>query len=187
MANEGGQRSVVGPMGSSSLSLPSVERAMQERQEDGTLGSSSRDGGARTSKSGRSGRSGAERERDRDGRATPTLTVGGTTGASRPRQSNVGLGLTSPSLGAGGDPMDRASGHSGSGGHSRPTSPAAGGAQSPTGATTPGGGVQTPKQSEVLHSFFQSLLKEKSTSSPTPGARTSRGPGGAGVGTGERR
>lgn len=108
--------SVVGPLGSGSLSLPGVDRVLQERllNDDG-----------RTSKTPLRRTEGRDNTRE-SGRLTPS---------SGTRQSNHA--------------------HS-SAGNSRPTSPLGSG----TGATSPGGS-QTPKQSEVLHSFFQSLLKDK--------------------------
>ena len=137
-------KSVVGPMGSSSLSLPSVERAMQERQlsDEGRVGKSS--------SSRKEGQGARERERE-GGRSTPV------------HRSVNSSALQSPSLSS-----------SEKGGNSRPTSPL-GGNQ---------GGAQTPKQSEVLHSFFQSLLKEKGPGNATGPGRSSVSRGSA---TSERK
>jgi dynein light intermediate chain 1 len=120
-------------VGSSSLSLPGVERALLDRQQ-------SDDGksGKMPSSSRKDGHSTRERERERDrtresGRATPD------------QRSAASAALQSPPMSS----SDKSGG-------SRPTSPSGG----------------TPKQSEVLHSFFQSLLKEK-TPAPSRGS-TSR-------------
>lgn len=125
-------------MGSSSLSLPSVERAMQERQ----LSDEAR--ASKPSSSRKDGQTGRDRE---SGRSTP-----------------VHRNIASPALQS---PPISSSEKSGG---SRPTSPL-GSAQA---------GVQTPKQSEVLHSFFQSLLKEKGPSGGTGPSRTSSSRGNAG-------
>lgn len=136
----GSNRTIVGPVGSSSLSLPSVERAMQERQlsDDGRAGKLS------SSSAKKEGQSGRDRE---SGRSTPV------------HRSIASPGLQSPPISS-----------SDKGGGSRPTSPL-GSAQA---------GAQTPKQSEVLHSFFQSLLKEKGPGGSTGASRTSSSRGNAG-------
>lgn len=132
-------RSVVGPVGSSSLSLPGVEQALLERQQidEGKsvkVPSSSRKEGHGTRDRERERE--RERERDRDsGRATP-----------QQRNSASAAALQSPPMTS----SDKSGG-------SRPTSPSGG----------------TPKQSEVLHSFFQSLLKEK-TPAPNRGSTRER-------------
>jgi dynein light intermediate chain 1 len=150
-----GNKSVVGPVGSSSLSLPSVERAMQEKQllDEGKP--------VKSSALRKEGQSGRDRERDRErereggGRSTPV---------HRNMASVTSSALQSPSLSS-----------SEKGGSSRPTSPLGSGQV----------GSQTPKQSEVLHSFFQSLLKEKGPGSAGGGAgRSSASRGNA---TGERK
>ncbi|UZJ54811.1 hypothetical protein CBS101457_004131 [Exobasidium rhododendri] len=137
-------KSVVGPMGSSSLSLPSVERALQERQQDDE---------SRTSKSSSRKEGPGARDREREQREKDASRS--TPGFRNTLKTNTSA-LQSPSLNS-----------SDKGGSSRPTSPS-GNAQA---------GLQTPKQSEVLHSFFQSLLKEKGTTSATGSTRssTSRG------------
>ena len=133
-----GARSVVGPLGSSSLSLPSVERVMQERLagDEGKKSSSSRREGQSTRDRER------ERERDREGgRSTPVHRSAATAAVQSPP-------LTS---------SDKTGG-------SRPTSP----------LNSAQAGLQTPKQSEVLHSFFQSLLKEKGPSASSTRSGASR-------------
>jgi dynein light intermediate chain 1 len=139
-------RSVVGPVGSSSLSLPNVERAMLERQQSDD---------ARSAKPPSSTRKESHRDRDRErerdregGRSTPV------------HRSVAPSGLQSPPISS----SDKSGG-------SRPTSPL--------------GNTQTPKQSEVLHSFFQSLLKDKAPGGGLSGA--SRGSASRSNATGERK
>ncbi|PWN42077.1 DLIC-domain-containing protein [Ceraceosorus guamensis] len=142
---ESSGRTVVGPMGSSSLSLPSVEKALLAKigdADDGPLSTSARP-------AARMGRRESHRERE----GTPGL---------RPER------LASP-------PLDS--------GRAGPLSP---GLTSPEGPTSPG----TPKQSEVLHTFFQSLLNKEKPAGMTPPSinRTrDRGSGPGGSGLGERR
>lgn len=130
---------VVGPMGSGSLSLPGVERAMQDRLGDE----------GRTSKASRRA-DGRDYLRGEAGRLTPTQT---------PAHSATERGSSRPT-----SPLSAV-----------PNSPGPGGS----------GGPQTPKQSEVLHSFFQSLLKDKAPPGGSSGGAGSSSRGGAS--RGERR
>ncbi|PWN49968.1 DLIC-domain-containing protein [Violaceomyces palustris] len=184
-ANGSGERgygkSVVGPMGSSSLSLPSVERAISDKDVGTLVGDASI----------ASGRSRSSRKDSRDARGS----LGGNTGSnplsngrnnsSSTASSSMAPGLSNSSSAGGGTSLTSpklalstnenhfgAAGKFSSslGGSSRPSSPAVGGGGgsvngSNNGGTSPSG---APKQSEVLHSFFQSLLKDKTSSTGSP-------------------
>ncbi|CBQ73860.1 related to dynein light-intermediate chain [Sporisorium reilianum SRZ2] len=105
---------------------------------------------------------------------SPTLGQAEATGAARPattsrRESTSAAAAAAVAAMTG---AERATSIS----SSRPTSPAV-----MSGATSPG----APKQSEVLHSFFQSLLKDKGSSVGSP--KVDRSSRGAGASTGTPR
>lgn len=141
-------RGVVGPMGGSSYGLPSVDKLMAERSSgqdeerdrsaattgagaDASAGASAGSAASRTTRTAPTSRRDSAREGAE--RATPAAAAPSaiTTSVGRER------GAASPNL-------------DGVRNSSRPTSPAIG--SSSPGASSPG----APKQSEVLHSFFQS-------------------------------
>lgn len=140
-------RSIVGPMQSSSLSGPGVERAMGLARKDDlgldAAGSSSSDASRDT------------KSRRRESRDFPPNQRRTSSGLSRPQSPQVAQGAAGVS--------------------SNGLRDAAGGATSPG---TPSAAATT-KQSEVLQSFFQDLLRGKSSTGPSGG-----GGGGGGSGTG---
>lgn len=122
-SKEESQRSgVVGPMGSSSLSLPSVEKIMQERRMS--------DENVRQSVQPSAKPTNPARQRG----DAPSIST----------RQNINPDKSSPLLGSG----ERGIG-------SRPTSPLGAGAGSGSASPTP-----QHRQSEVLSSFFQSLLNK---------------------------
>ncbi|PWY98216.1 DLIC-domain-containing protein [Testicularia cyperi] len=149
---------VVGPMSASSRGLPSVEKFMSRADGSGSttgvgIDSVSSGGGgvgeeASASTWTPSSRSGAAASR---GDSTPANNSKREYTSS---SASAAAAAAAAAIAAG----DR---------NSRPSSPAI----SP-GATSPSGGA--PKQSEVLHSFFQSLLKDKGSSVGSPKHHTER-------------
>ncbi|KAN0060831.1 hypothetical protein ACQY0O_007490 [Thecaphora frezii] len=162
----------VGPMAGSALSLPGIDRLLSERaasMDEGFSSSSSVAGAAGSAASSRPVRVPGPSRRDttsaRDGHGSSgagtrkdaaSLLAGITTSGRGVGDLSSSADLVSPTSGVGGA-VGRTTGSS------RPTSPAMG-----TGSTSPSLGdindPNNPKQSEVLHTFFQSLLKEKGPS-----------------------
>lgn len=148
----GGARSIVGPMQSSSMSGPAVERAIglaqrEDSSPDGGLGISS----ASSSEQQSSKDAKAARRRDSREHQLASSQRRTSTGLSRPQSPLVppgainafGAGVTSPSS---------------------PGTPSA---------------AATTKQSEVLQSFFQDLLRGKSSTGPSGGGTGSIGSAGS--------
>ncbi|PWN30369.1 hypothetical protein BDZ90DRAFT_229389 [Jaminaea rosea] len=131
LASAGGRSSIVGPMQSSSLSGPAVERAMGLAQREDSLSA----GGA-------------------DALGSPNLDVPSSSSSRPSTKRRESKEHRSSAVGTGSRPHSPAVGGGTGSTHSSRDSAA-------TRASSPGGASASTKQSEVLQSFFQDLLRGK--------------------------
>ncbi|EPQ30041.1 uncharacterized protein PFL1_02158 [Pseudozyma flocculosa PF-1] len=156
----------VGPMAGSGLSLPGIDRLLSERAASMEDGFSSSSTGANASSSSASSRPARVAGPSRRDTASGRDGISSSSASARKDAASLLAGISTGGGGSAADIGSPTGGGAGLGGRSsssRPTSPAlAGGSASPSLGDI--NDPNNPKQSEVLHTFFQSLLKEKGPS-----------------------